>query len=79
VHDDYTDEVEQPTREEEKAAEISLDLADEERWAAEEAATGKGAGREDDEECGAEFIDGSWTYCGCEDCVDREAREESDL
>ncbi|MEK8171853.1 hypothetical protein NKH77_28470 [Streptomyces sp. M19] len=19
-------------------------------------------------ECSAEFIDGSWTYCGCQDC-----------
>ncbi len=23
-------------------------------------------------ECYAEFIDGSWTYCGCEDCDQRE-------
>ena len=27
----------------------------------------------DDTECGAEFIDGSWTYCGCTECSDREA------
>lgn len=23
-------------------------------------------------DCEAEFIDGSWTYCGCEDCDQRE-------
>lgn len=30
-------------------------------------------------ECFAEFIDGSWTNCGCPDCEDREAldREEN--
>lgn len=28
-----------------------------------------------DDECFAEFIDGSWTYCGCEDCNDREAED----
>ncbi|WP_289008521.1 hypothetical protein [uncultured Thermomonospora sp.] len=27
----------------------------------------------DDRECQAEFIDGSWTYCGCPECEDREA------
>lgn len=26
-----------------------------------------------DDECYAEMIDGSYTYCGCEDCVQREA------
>ncbi|MER6197990.1 hypothetical protein ABT234_11580 [Streptomyces sp. NPDC001586] len=77
VHDehDYADEVEQPTREEEKAAEIALDVADEQRWAAEAAATVEGAGPEDDDECHAEFIDGSWTGCGCEDCELRDAEE----
>ncbi|WKV74253.1 hypothetical protein AW27_026500 [Streptomyces sp. PCS3-D2] len=81
MHDyaEYADEVEHPTREEEKAAEIALDVADDERRAAEEAEAGDGAGPEDDEDCGAEFIDGSWTYCGCEDCAERETREEADL
>lgn len=27
------------------------------------------------EECHAEFIDGSWTNCGCPDCEDRETEE----
>ncbi|MFE7096989.1 hypothetical protein [Streptomyces erythrochromogenes] len=76
-YSEYADAVEQPTREEEKAAEIALDVADEERRAAEEAAAGESAGPED-EDCGAEFIDGSWTYCGCEDCTERETREESE-
>ncbi|MFB7171117.1 hypothetical protein ACFCYM_09885 [Streptomyces sp. NPDC056254] len=78
MHDyaEHADEADYPTREEEKAAEIALDVAaDEARWAAEGAAAGEPEG----DECGAEFIDGSWTYCGCEDCVEREAREESDL
>lgn len=74
---EYADEVDYPTREEEKAAEIALDVADEERRAAEEAAAGEPAGPQD-EDCGAEFIDGSWTYCGCEDCTERETREESE-
>ncbi|MDX3312091.1 hypothetical protein P1S61_24070 [Streptomyces sp. ME08-AFT2] len=25
-----------------------------------------------DDECTAEFIDGTYTYCGCEDCDQRE-------
>lgn len=31
----------------------------------------------DNEECFAEFIDGVWTYCGCEDCAQREADDQS--
>ncbi|WP_030387040.1 hypothetical protein [Streptomyces sp. NRRL S-241] len=81
VHDEhdyseYADEVDRPTREEEKAVEIALDVAAEERWAAEEAATGEGSDHEDDDECHAEFIDGSWTNCGCPDCETRAAEEE---
>ncbi|MFB7031741.1 MULTISPECIES: hypothetical protein [unclassified Streptomyces] len=26
----------------------------------------------DEDECHAEFIDGSWTYCGCPECEQRE-------
>ncbi|MGP3686494.1 hypothetical protein ACTVZO_17610 [Streptomyces sp. IBSNAI002] len=74
---EYADEVEQPTREEEKAAEITQDIADEERAAERERLSP--AALEDGDGCHAEFIDGSWTDCGCEDCADREAREESDL
>lgn len=35
-----------------------------------------------DEECYAELIDGSWTYCGCPDCDQREyddARVEEEM
>lgn len=71
-HTEYADAVDYPTREEEKAAEIALDVADEERRAAEAA----GAGPEDEGECFAELIDGSWTDCGCEDCTERETRED---
>jgi monoamine oxidase len=74
-HDHYADEEhEYPTRAEEKAAEIALDVADEERHAAEEA-TADAATAPDDHECQAELIDGSWTYCGCEECDERETRD----
>lgn len=75
-YEDFADEVEQPTREEMKADEIRLDLADEERHAALEALAADFG--PDDETCFAEFIDGSYTNCGCEYCEDREAREEVD-
>ncbi|MFZ3494584.1 hypothetical protein ACODT5_15395 [Streptomyces sp. 5.8] len=74
-YQDFADEVEHPTREEQKADEIRLDLADEERHAALEPQAGPGP---DDDTCFAEFIDGSYTNCGCEYCEDREAREEVD-
>ncbi|MFB6517469.1 hypothetical protein [Streptomyces sp. NPDC056401] len=72
-YEDFADEVEHPTREEQKADEIRLDLADEERHAALEATAEPGPA---DETCFAEFIDGSYTNCGCEDC---EAREEEEV
>lgn len=32
------------------------------------------------DDCFAEFVDGSWDYCGCRDCNEREARDrEADL
>ncbi|WP_301177245.1 hypothetical protein [Actinomadura geliboluensis] len=35
---------------------------------------------EPEDECGAEFIDGAWTYCGCRDCNDRQdADREADF
>lgn len=82
MHDysESADEVERPTREEEKAFEIALDVADEERHAEQERLAP--AGPEDDEECHAEFIDGSFTDCGCADCEDRvglEAEEAGNL
>ncbi|MFD9567720.1 hypothetical protein [Streptomyces sp. NPDC059994] len=58
----------------ERDAEFALDAADErealEREKAEEAAM-----TSDGHECQAEFIDGSWDYCGCDDCNDREAAD----
>ncbi|MEU0522730.1 hypothetical protein [Streptomyces niveus] len=60
-----------------RTTEFVLDAQDEERDAEEqrkaEAAEGRNA--EDDGECAAEFIDGSYTYCGCPDCNDREAAD----
>lgn len=53
----------------ERDAELALDAADEERRAAEETTEAPGP---DDGECQAEFIDGSYTYCGCEGCRERE-------
>ncbi|MEU2450085.1 hypothetical protein ABZ605_08500 [Streptomyces sp. NPDC012765] len=77
VHDDdyseYADEVEQPTREEEKAAEIAHEVAAEERQMDQEAAAD--AFDAEDGECAAEFIDGSWHSDGCEDCEQRDAED----
>lgn len=75
-YQDFADEVEYPTREEVKADEIRLDLADEERHAALLDAEAAAFGPDDHESCHSEFIDGSWTDCGCEDC---EAREEEEV
>jgi hypothetical protein len=33
----------------------------------------------DDELCVSELIDGVWTYCGCEDCEQREYESRQDL
>lgn len=30
----------------------------------------------DGDECHAEFIDGSWTYCGCPECDEREENDK---
>jgi hypothetical protein len=32
----------------------------------------------DVDDCYAEFIDGSWTNCGCDDCEQRAADEDQD-
>lgn len=64
--------------EDDRDAELRLDAADEERALAEEQArAAEHDGAEDDGECMAEFIDGSWTYCGCQDCEQREADDAS--
>ncbi|MVO87897.1 hypothetical protein GPA10_24850 [Streptomyces sp. p1417] len=59
----------------ERDAELRLDAADEERALEEERARAAehGADEDGDGDCHAEFIDGSWTYCGCPDCEQREA------
>lgn len=78
-YDDIATEVmasEAPTREQEKAAEVALDLADEQRRAEQDAAEPEP--EDDGEDCHAEFIDGSYTYCGCEDCEQRETRDGED-
>lgn len=63
--------------EDERDAELRLDAADEERDAAEEQARNAEPDTADGE-CGAEFIDGSWTDCGCLDCEQREADAASE-
>ncbi|MFZ3558132.1 hypothetical protein [Streptomyces sp. BH055] len=59
--------------EDERDAELRLDAADEERDAAEEQARNAEPDLADDGDCNAEFIDGSWTDCGCPDCEQRAA------
>ncbi|MFB7162278.1 hypothetical protein [Streptomyces sp. NPDC056242] len=55
-------------------AEFRLDAEDDARnTTAVEAEDAKaGADTTPGDECGAEFIDGSFTYCGCEECQQRE-------
>ncbi|PJN00845.1 hypothetical protein CG740_23365 [Streptomyces sp. CB01201] len=66
------EEREYPTAAEEKAAEIALDIADEERHAAEEAQA------ESPRECEGEFIDGTWYGDGCDGCVAQMADDEAE-
>lgn len=62
-----------------RTAEFVLDAQDEERDA-EEQRKAEGRDAADDDECQAEFIDGSHTYCGCPDCNEREANDrEADV
>jgi hypothetical protein len=57
--------------EDDRRVEFALDAADEARNT--EAAAAKEVERDDPgQECFAELIDGSYTYCGCEDCEQRE-------
>jgi hypothetical protein len=75
-HDAYygmTDAEHEPmTAEEERTAELILDAQDEARHAAEQAAAEAVQPADDPDECTAEMVDGSYTYCGCEDCDQRE-------
>ncbi|RCH70530.1 hypothetical protein DT019_03300 [Streptomyces sp. SDr-06] len=73
------EEREYPTAAEETAYEIALDFADEERHAAEEAQVSSAEPDDDGDECHAEFIDGSWTYCGCDECDERETRDGNEV
>lgn len=59
----------------ERGAEYVLDAADEERAAAAERARQAEPDLTPGDECHAEFIDGSYTSCGCEECEQREADE----
>lgn len=60
-----------------RAAEYRLDADDEVRALEEERARAAQADpAEDDDECHAEFIDGSWTYCGCPECKQRETDDD---
>lgn len=57
--------------EDDRRAEFALDAADDLRNA--EAAAAEEAEADDPgRECFAELIDGSYTYCGCEECEQRE-------
>lgn len=59
----------------ERDAEYALDAADEKHAAAEERARQAEPDLTPGDECHAEFIDGSYTSCGCEECQQREADE----
>jgi|GEM_PF-2453188 len=68
------------TWEEMREADLRLDAEQEQRDAKAEA---EGERQEqEDGDCHAEFVDGDWTHCGCEECDDREAddrREAEEL
>ncbi|MGW5736959.1 MULTISPECIES: hypothetical protein [Streptomyces] len=59
-------------------AEYRLDAADEERALEEERERAAEYGPDHDGDCFAEFIDGSWTNCGCPDCEQREADDDAE-
>lgn len=60
-----------------KHDEIVHDARQEEEDAAREAAeeAADAAAAEGERGCEAEFIDGSYTYCGCEECDEREEED----
>lgn len=55
--------------EDDRRVEFALDAADDARNAQ---AAGKSEADDPGQECFSELIDGSYTYCGCEDCEQRE-------
>lgn len=57
----------------ERDAEFAQDAADEARNA--EEAKAEAAAGDMSITCEAEFIDGTFTYCGCEECDEREAAD----
>ncbi|MEV7394902.1 hypothetical protein [Streptomyces sp. NPDC091215] len=58
--------------EEERDAELRLDAADEERALEAEQEADRAAGADAPDDCGGEFIDGTWYGCGeCEACKGR--------
>lgn len=59
----------------ERDAEYRLDAADEQRDGAEERARQAAPDLTPGDECHSEFIDGSYTSCGCEECEQRDADE----
>ncbi len=78
-HDDDGYDYDPPTREDDKAAELRMDAAEDAANAAREAADMDAedqAADDDYDECQAQFVDGSWTYCGCAECVERRVQDE---
>lgn len=61
--------------EDDQRAEFAQDDVDEARAAEEAKTDAAGESPDDDGECCAEFIDGSYTYCGCEECDERQDRD----
>ena len=80
-HDDYTE----PGWYEEGLAEQNAEFAGESVKdyrdpADDQPAPQADAADDDPDGCYAEFIDGSWTYCGCADCNERETNDrEADI
>lgn len=77
---DYShDEEHEPlTAEEEHTAELVLDARDEARDAEERKAAAAAEPDDDGDECNAELIDGSYTFCACAECWDRQAQDSQD-
>lgn len=74
----HDEERELLTAEEERTAELALDVRDEERDAEEQKAAAAADPDDDGDECHAELIDGAYTFCGCAECWDRQAQDTQD-
>jgi hypothetical protein len=71
--DSYADALDDPpTHADDKAAETALDELHAEQDTADDQPD------DDSETCHAELVDGSYTYCGCEDCDERATRDGED-